>query len=71
MDCRKTARKLRGINFVDPDDGGFKETIKNARKKLAILMEAAMLCKLRTKKRPIKSRETDETKVPTKSMHAL
>ena len=28
------ARKLRGIYFIDPEDTEFKETIKNARKKL-------------------------------------
>ena len=30
----KNARKLRGIYFIDPEDEEFKETIKNARKKL-------------------------------------
>ena len=44
------ARKLRGIYFIDPKDGEFKETIKNARKKLEIPMEAAMPCKKETKK---------------------
>ena len=29
-----SARKLRGICFADPDENEFKETIKNARKKL-------------------------------------
>ena len=29
-----TARKLQGIYFIDPEDKEFKETIKNARKKL-------------------------------------
>ena len=28
------ARKLRGNYFIDPEDKEFKETIKNARKKL-------------------------------------
>ena len=28
------ARKLRGIYFIDPEDKEFKESIKNARKKL-------------------------------------
>ena len=54
------SRKLRGIYFIDPDDGELKETIQNARKKLEIPMEAAMPLKLRTKKRPNKSRETDD-----------
>ena len=54
--------------FIDPKDGEFKETIKNARKKLEIPMEAAVPCKMRTKKRSNKSRETDdETKGPNKS----
>ena len=39
------ARKLRGIYFVDPQDKEFKETIKNARKKLETPMALAMLCK--------------------------
>ena len=30
----ENARKLRGIYFIDPYDTEFKETIKNARKKL-------------------------------------
>ena len=39
------ARKLRGIYFIDPEDKEFKETNKNARKKLETPMAAAMLCK--------------------------
>ena len=54
------ARKLRGIHFIYPDDGEFKETMKYARKMLEIPMEAAMPCKMRTKERPKKSRETDD-----------
>ena len=49
----ENARKLRGIYFIDPDDVEFKETIKNALKKLEIPMEAAM------PKRPNKLLETD------------
>ena len=30
----ENARKLRGIYFIDPEDKEFKETIKNARKRL-------------------------------------
>ena len=30
----ENARKLRGFYFIDPEDEKFKETIKNARKKL-------------------------------------
>ena len=40
------ARKLRGIYFIDPEDKKFKETIKNARKKLETPMGPAMPCKI-------------------------
>ena len=40
------ARKLRGIYFIDPEDKEFKETIKNARKKLETSMAPAMPCKI-------------------------
>ena len=36
------ARELRGINFIDPDDKEFKETIKNGRKKLETPVAPAM-----------------------------
>ena len=39
------ARKLRGIYFIDPDDGEFKDIMKNARGKLEVPMPAAMPCK--------------------------
>ena len=39
------ARRLRGVYFIDPEDKEFKETIKNARKKLETPMAPAMLCK--------------------------
>ena len=39
------ARKLRGIYFIDPEDTEFKETIKNARKKLETSVAPAMPCK--------------------------
>ena len=39
------ARRLRGIYFIDPEDKEFKETIKNARRKLETPMAPAMLCK--------------------------
>ena len=38
-------RKLRGISFIDPEDKEFKETIKNARKKLETAVAPAMPCK--------------------------
>ena len=40
------ARKLRGIYFIDPEDKEFKETIKNARKKLETSVPLAMPCKI-------------------------
>ena len=39
------ARKLRGIYFIDPENKEFKETIRNARKKLETLVTPAMPCK--------------------------
>ena len=39
------ARRLLGIYFIDPEDKEFKETIKNARKKLETPVAPAMLCK--------------------------
>ena len=40
------ARKLRGIYFIDPEDMEFKDTIKNARKKLETPVAPAMPCKI-------------------------
>ena len=40
------ARKLRGIYFIDPEDKEYKETIKNARKKLEASVAPAMPCKI-------------------------
>ena len=40
------ARKLRGIYFIDPEDKEFKETIRDARKKLETPMAPAMPCKI-------------------------
>ena len=42
----ENARKLRGIFFIDPEDTEFKETIKNARKKLETSVAPAMPCKI-------------------------
>ena len=42
----ENARKLRGICFIDPEDKKFKETIKNARKKLETPVAPAMPCKM-------------------------
>ena len=41
----ENARKLRGIYFIDPEDTEFKETIKDARKKLETSVALAMPCK--------------------------
>ena len=38
------ARRLRGIYFIDREDKEFKETIRNARKKLETPMAPAVLC---------------------------
>ena len=40
------ARKLRRIYFIDPEDKEFKETIKNARKKLETSMAPALPCNI-------------------------
>ena len=46
----ENARKFRGIYFIDPEDKEFKETIKNARKKLETPIAPAMPCKIMKKK---------------------
>ena len=45
----ENARKLRGIHFIDLEDTEFKETIKNARKKLETSVAPAMPCKIMKK----------------------
>ena len=47
----ENARKLRGIYLIDPEDEEFKETIKNARKKLGTSIDPAMPCKIMKKNR--------------------
>ena len=42
----ENARKLRGISFIDPEEKEFKETIKNARKKLETSVAPVMPCKI-------------------------
>ena len=42
----ENARKLREIYFIDPEDKEFKETIKNARKKLETSVAPAVPCKI-------------------------
>ena len=43
------ARKLRGVYFMDPEDTEFKETIKNARKKLETSVAPATPCTIMKK----------------------
>ena len=43
------ARILRGIYFIDPEKKEFKETIKNARKKLETPVTPAVPCKIMKK----------------------
>ena len=45
----ENARKLRGTYFIDLEDKEFKETIKNARKKLRTSVTPAMPCKIMKK----------------------
>ena len=57
------ARRLRGIYFIDPEDKEFKETIKNARKKLETPMAPAMLCKTSKKSKHGETRgKTNDSK---------
>ena len=42
-------RKLRGVGFIDLEDKEFKETIKNARKKLETSVALAVPCKIMKK----------------------
>ena len=42
----ENARQLRGIYFIDPEDTEFKETIKNARKKLETSVTPVVPCKI-------------------------
>ena len=57
------ARRLRGIHFIDPEDKEFKETIKNARKKLETPVAPAMPCKTSKKSKHGETRgKTDDFK---------
>ena len=49
---------VRDIYFIDLEDEEYKETIKNARKKLEVPMEAVVPCQMETRKRAWKLRET-------------
>ena len=57
------ARRLRRIYFIDPGNKEFKETIKNARKKLETPVALAMPCKPSKKSKKGKTRDkTNEIK---------
>ena len=57
------ARKLRGIYFIDPEEKEFKETMKNARKKLETPMAPAVPCKTSMKSKHGETRgKTNEFK---------
>ena len=57
------ARRLWGIYFIDPEDKEFKETIKNARKKLETPMAPAVPCKTSKKSKHGETRgKTNEIK---------
>ena len=60
------ARRLRGIYFIDPDGQDYKETLKNARRKLERPMDAAMPCKkeIHTRNRELAPDVTASHKVP-------
>ena len=67
------ARRFRGIYFIGPDDGEYKETIKNAESKLEVPMEAALPCKKGTKKlssfQETEAKSCESNKIP-KTKHA-
>ena len=52
------AWRLRGIYFIDPEDGEYKDTVEHARRKLEVPMVAAMPCKKWTKY-PSRFQETE------------
>ena len=59
----ENARKLRGIYFIDPEDTEFKETIKNARKKLETSVAPAMPCKMsKNNQHAVTRRKSNEIK---------
>ena len=62
------ARRLRGIYFIDPEDKEFKDTIKNARKKLETPMAPTMPCKTSRKS---KLGETRPRTLPSRMLRNL
>ena len=59
----ENARKLRGIYFIDPEDKEFKETFKNARKKLETPVAPAMPCKIMKKNSGSGASNTTKTRL--------
>ena len=57
------AGRSRGIYFIDPEDKEFKETIKNARKKLETSVAPVMPCKTCKKSKKVETRsKTNDSK---------
>ena len=56
------AQKMRGIYFIDPEDREFKETIKNAHKKLETPVAPAMPCKIMKNNKNCKSGASNKIK---------
>ena len=67
------ARRLRGISFIDPEVWEFQETIKNARRKLEVPMDAALPCRKEQRSTPsfrkLKRRVMNPTRFQKQSMH--
>ena len=57
------ARQLRGIYFIDQEDKEFKETVKNARKKLETPVAPAMPCKIMKKNCGIGASNKNKTRL--------
>ena len=58
------ARRLKGIYFMDSEDGERKETIKNARRKLEVPMDAAMPCKKDFPFQETEAKNCESNKIP-------
>ena len=69
------ARRLRVIYFIDPEDGEYKDTIKNASKTLEVPLDAAMPCKKGTREtiffRKLKREVVNPTRFQKPSTHVL
>ena len=69
------ARRLRVIYFMDPENGEYKDTIKNGRKMLEVPLDAAMSCKKGTREtiffRKLKREVVNPTRFQKPSIHVL